>query len=312
MVNQFFYAVLALVLAAILGTPAFATTTPRLSSEVTNGRLIWQGEAMSFEYSSGCRIDDYEWWPEVRCRLDGLTVKPGVQVKDVTPGRTPDNRQAKEEDLKVWVDGVPVSDPDEWRFSERLSDALEESSDNRITIAIPDEVGRVSWMSETREPKMRHFEYVLADYNAATDEYRQEVRAALNMMAREEKQTKIFIGVVALIAIAVILRLLIPASLRAFRSTRTKAYQKAHQARDSISRATYDYRVNREVERMRLQEEAGKRREVEREKEALNDQLQVSLEEEDHEKAQDILKQLADLKTKKVPGDGHEAKGPKE
>lgn len=313
MSKQHLHTCLALFLAMSISAPAHATTPTKLTPKSSEHSVIWEGEAMAFEYVPACELDDNGWLPpEVECGRDSVHVRPKVQLYDQVRGESGSYRNAKVDDLEVWVDGATVTGPDRWRFDWRLSDALGESRDKHIRIAVPEVVNSMSLALRRMEPDKNYYSYVLADYDSVTLQHKQRLREALADEAEKKQATYFAVGLVILVIVLAILRKLVPASIRFFRSAKDSAYQKAHKARESVSKATYDYRVNREVERLRLQEEAEKRREVERHKEALNEQLQVALEKEDHEKAQAILKQLAELKAKKAPGDERGEGGPKE
>jgi hypothetical protein len=312
-------AVLVSYLATTIFTSAFATTTPRLSPEIGDLEVVWQGQGISFTYRSGCGIDG-DFLPEAYCDRDRLSIGTELKVNDLSLGSPEGKRSVQLDEMTVWVDGQKVSGRGSWQYTHRLENALEESADHRIRIAIPYEVGgwHLAIANDFKQkdlndskPENRYFEFILADYDSVTSDHRQEVYRVLDGVAKEKQGTHILLALVALAFILAILRKLVPASIRAFRSAKSATYQKAHQARESVSRATYDYRVNREVERLRLQEEAERRRDVERQKEALDAQLQEALENEDHEKAQGILGQLADLKRKTAPDDNDGEEDPK-
>jgi len=305
MMKKHLYLILTGCLVASIATSALATTPPRITPEVGDYGVIWQGEGITFEYFPGCTIEDDKWFPEAYCRQDSLYIESELEIKDLSARSNNDSRPVKMEDLTVWVDGEKVPSSSRWGYGRRLEDTLKGSADKHIAIAIQEEIGgRNFWHQlsnqSSEKPEVRYFEYVLANYDTVTTEHRQEVSRSLNKIAKKRQRTSLFIGLVVFIIVIGILWKLIPASIRMLRSTKMIAYQKAHQAKDSVSKATYDYRINREVERMRLKEEAEKRRDIERQKESFDEQLRVALEEEDHEKAQELLKQLADLKTKKL------------
>lgn len=228
---------LAVFLAVSMSTPTFATTPTRLTPKISEHGVVWEGDAMKFEYVPACELDDNGWLPaEVVCGRDSVHVRPTVRLYDQVQGQSGSYRQAKVDDLEVWVGGATVTGPDRWRFDWRLADALDESRDKHIRVAVPEVVNSMSLALRRMEPKKHYYQYVLADHDLVTFQYKQQLREALADEAEKKQATYFAVGLVILVIVLAILRKLVPASIRFFRSTKESAYQKAHQARNPFQR----------------------------------------------------------------------------
>lgn len=289
------------VILLLFSTGALATTPETLEPTIKPEIAAWSNEDFTFAVTTRCRQDFDNGFMQTSCHDDFL-FESTVMVNDQrTNSFFKGERVIKTTDVEFIVNGEVI-----WRSGDRhvyrpdweLVSAIEEAEGHVLTIRYPDGHIKDDWSSVfgsfannrsgNKKPVNRYQSqsFALADFGEV-------VPTVYFYNKRLAEQGSMLINILLLIGYGLILAFFV----YLFKYIKNKAVPasraRASEAVDRYRKHSHERKVRSETEALKIKEEAFRRYEAEKIKELIQD----ALEQDDHERAQELMAKLREAKT---------------
>lgn len=282
------------VILLLFSTGALATTPETLEPTTKPDIAVWSNEDFTFTVTTDCRGDFENGFITTSCR-DKFLFDSNITVNDQrNDSFYKGERDLMTQDVEFLVDGEVIwesGDRHVYRSGWRLVSAIEESEDHILTVRYPDGHIKDNWSlvfggSDKSENKYQSQSFALADFGEAVPEiYFHNKKLA--------EQGNMLINILLHIGYGLILAFFV----YLFKYIKNKAVPasraRASEAVDRYRKHSHERKVRSETEALKIKEEAQRRYEAEKIKQMIQD----ALDQDDHERAQELMAELRESKS---------------
>jgi len=282
---------------AFFSASALATTPQTLEPTIKPEMAAWSNEDFTFVVTTDCRTDFEYGFLQTSC-YDEFLFDSSVMVNDQrTNSFFKGERELRTEDVELLVDGEVIwesGDRHVYRTGWRIVSAIENSEDHVLTVRYPDGHIKDNWSiafggsAGSKKPvnKYQSQSFALADFGEAVPKvYFHNKRLA--------EQGSMLVNILLLIGYGLILAFVVYLykyiKNKAIPASRTRASETV----DRLRKYSHERKVQSETEALKVKEEAIRRYEAEKIKQMIQD----ALDQDDHERAQELMTQLRGSKS---------------